>query len=219
MKIGIINITTLLSFLLLSIVGFWGLYVTILSFAQGFHWVRCLALFIFIIFVIALLYLLIFKFRIVKIDTQGIQCFYPFLWKTKSIKWEKQLTRIIWDIHIDRYQTYYRIVSLKTGKQKEEIKLSDFEFENFRALTDFIPDAQKNRKAIDLKKAKSEKGWVRLDVLLTVCIVGWLVYVIFYLENSNWVLVGFLFCAMIFLFIFIKRAIVYGRIVAKHNKK
>ncbi|MBS9767733.1 MAG: hypothetical protein KGV44_09375 [Flavobacteriaceae bacterium] len=219
MKIGIINITTLLSFLLLSIVGIWGLYVTILSFEQDFHWELCIALFIFVVFVLALLYLLIFKFRIVKIDSKGIECFYPFLWKTKSIKWEKQLTCVIWDIHIDRYQTYYRIVSLKTGKQKEEIKLSDFEFENFRALTDYIPDAQKNRKAIDLKKAKSETGWVKLDVLLTVCVVAWLVYVVFYLGKSDWVLVGSLFCAVTFLFIFIKRAVVYSRIVATHTKK
>ncbi len=164
MKVSIPNITTSL-FLLFAVPYLSWLCFVLLSLIFTENYVdiyKIIGLFSFCAFECLFLYVLIFKFKIVKIKDSGIYAFYPFLNKRKHILWEN-FHSIEADVMLRYRLPSFRKITIKGKKGREKIvsiSLTDIEFENFNSLTSDIPIAnyKKLRTKIDKELAKEEKN-------------------------------------------------------------
>ncbi len=163
MKISIPNFNTSLFFLFAVPYLAWLCFILVGNIVvnNSIDVYKILGLIFFVLFECLFICILIFKFKIIKIDDVGIYAFYPFLNKRKHILWEN-FHGIDAQI-VPRYRFHsFRKITIKGKKGREKIvsiPLTDMEFENFNSLIDAIPVAniKKLRQKIDIKISKEEK--------------------------------------------------------------
>ncbi len=141
------------------------------------------------IFECLFLYILIFKFKIVRIEDVGIYAFYPFLNKRKHILWENFHDIDAQIISRSRLPSF-RKITIKGKKRQEKIvsiSLRDIEFENFNFLTANIPlpNIKKLRQKIDTQQAEEEKYTFLIYTILSVAGFLFLLYKLLFEEVKS----------------------------------
>ncbi len=208
MKISIPNFITSIFFLFVVPYLAWLCFVLLNSIVaeNSIDIYKIVGLFFLGVFECLFLYILIFKFKIIKIDDAKIYSFYPFLNKRKYILWE--------DLHSIDAQVvpHYRLpsfrkITIKGKKEREKIVIISFtdrEFENFNALTDNISVAniKKLRQKIDIKLARDEKNTFLLYSIGSVACFLFVLYKSFFGEVKS--LVGILIFLLLLLFLSIQ---------------
>lgn len=190
MKISIPNIITAL-FFICSIIflsfGIWVFSTKIFSVNHEFEYGDVIALLFLLTFEIFFLYMLIFKFKISRIDTVKITAFYPFLWKQKEILWN-DLYKIECSTFVpSRSLRTYRKVIIKSRKGKGkivEIPLVDWEIENFDSFTNAIPNGKKIRQKIDKKQAREDVVFDTIGMIFLIGAVLFLLYEVLFTEKN-----------------------------------
>ncbi len=167
---------------------------------------------------------IIFKFKIVKIDTKGIYAFYPFLNKRKQILWENfhGITAEVVDPPTNKLPSHRKII-LKGKKGRErivEISLTDREFENFNALTDAIPipEVKTLRRKIDIEQAKAEKYVYLIYIVASSFGILWLLYKLFFVEIKLMIVVLLFLLLFLFILVHSTRKTVWFFKVLRMNK-
>lgn len=106
---------------------------------------------------------LIFSFKIVKIDKQGIYIFYPFILKKQEILW-RNLIDSNWRVEGSIRGIDYRVVTLKSEKKK--ILLRSLEYANFDTLISQIPKSEHLQKEINIAYVKNSKRTIIFYIAL-----------------------------------------------------
>ncbi len=150
---------------------------------------EALGLMFFVAFEALFLYLLIFKFKILRIDDRALYAFYPLLNKRKSILWEDFQSIDAQVIKSWRTASYRKIVIKgKRGREKiVSISLSDIEFENFNSLSGAlkIPKIKQILHKIDLELAYEEKSSYRMYAIASVFGFLFMLYKLFFADIKS----------------------------------
>ncbi len=213
MKIGINNIfSVVLSLIFISSGG----VVFYFTFIENTNSISDLGLF-FLVFVCLISFgyciFILTKFRFLTVTDEGLFCFYPFLLRTKQLKWI-DLEKTEWTIFY--WKGIFRKVLLKTAYT--EISLTDLEFENFETLTNKIPNGERLRKEIDREQAQTEKSMMTWYNYFF-SIVG-LVLLYQLVITNGFLFFGIALCVDILLLCTsIKRRMQYIKILKKRKKR
>ena len=165
---------------------------------------------LFIIITIGILFYLLYKFRILIIDSNKIISIHPFWFKKQKIDLTKIKKMKLENFFAFR-GTVYRKIEITDINGKLEI--NDLEFENFEKLTSEINFDLNKKKEIDLEQAKSNLSSLNFNVYI---LSGLLIFLVF---NTIWnsgfhpIIIAFFISIGILLYASIKRKIEYKRII------
>lgn len=218
MKIGINNIYTSFTYFVILISSGTLTYMSLDRnvFNSDLFFVGKIIMGVMILIFIAAFFYLLYKFRILIINTNNIVFIYPFLLKKSKIDLAN-IRRIKLKKWPGQNGTIYRQVSFTASDSK--FSFTDKEFENFETLTDELPNIKDKRVKIDFEQATSNLSNVNFNIYLLSGLLLFLIFNAIWNNGLHLIFLSFFVCAGILLAASVNRKLKYKRVIKTgHNK-
>lgn len=148
----------------------------------------------------------LYKFRILIINTESVISIHPFQLKKKKIA----LTKIKW-VKFNSFNhdegTAYRKVSLSSSNSK--ITFTDREFENFETLTNLLPNSKDKRNTVDREQAEANLSNVTFYAYTILALILFLILISIWRNELPIHTIVMILGSIFFLIVTVKRVLNY----------